>query len=87
MGDVYLKPGLSALANYPELKDGSYSDIPTGATVQGAAGGQIGSTASSSLRLDPNGSLGVDAGTVEDLRRATRLQEWLEKNARGFSVY
>lgn len=87
MGDVYLKPGLSALANYPKLKDGSYSDIPAGATVQGAAGGQIGSTASSSLRLDPNGSLGVDAGTVEDLRRATRLQEWLEKNARGGSRY
>lgn len=44
--------------------------------------------------LDPNGSLtaatsslSVDAITVNDLRRATKLQEWLEKNARGGSRY
>nr|QJB20381.1 MAG: major capsid protein [Microvirus sp.] len=87
MGDVYLKAGLSALSNYPELKDGNYTAIPSGATVQGAAGGQIGSTASSSLRFDPKGSLGVNAGTVNDLRRATRIQQWLEKNATGGSRY
>lgn len=32
---------------------------------------------------DPNGSLEVGSTTITDLRRAFRLQEWLEKNARG----
>lgn len=37
--------------------------------------------------LDPNGNLEVDATTINDLRRAFRLQEWLEKQARGGSRY
>lgn len=42
--------------------------------------------------LDPNGSLETDltsatASTINDLRQAFRLQEWLEKNARGGSRY
>jgi len=41
--------------------------------------------------LDPNGSLVVDvqsdAVTINTLRRAFRLQEWLEKNARGGTRY
>lgn len=42
--------------------------------------------------LDPNGTLETDltqasATTINDLRRATRLQEWLERNARGGSRY
>lgn len=37
--------------------------------------------------LNPNGSLEVQATTINDLRRAYRLQEWLEKNARGGSRY
>lgn len=36
---------------------------------------------------DPNGSLEVGATTINDLRRAFRLQEWLEKAARGGSRY
>ena len=37
--------------------------------------------------IDPNGTLQVQATTIEDLRRAFRLQEWLEKNARGGTRY
>lgn len=36
---------------------------------------------------DPNGSLVVGATTINDLRTAMRLQEWLEKNARGGTRY
>jgi len=37
--------------------------------------------------LNPNGSLVVGATTINDLRRAYRLQEWLERNARGGTRY
>lgn len=36
---------------------------------------------------DPAGSLLVGATTINDLRQAIRLQEWLEKNARGGTRY
>lgn len=39
------------------------------------------------LAYDPNGTLSVEATTINDLRRAFRLQEWLEKNARGGTRY
>ena len=39
------------------------------------------------LAYDPAGSLEVGSTTINDLRRAFRLQEWLEKAARGGSRY
>jgi len=36
---------------------------------------------------DPQGTLTVGATTINDLRLAYRLQEWLEKNARGGTRY
>lgn len=36
---------------------------------------------------DPNGTLQVQPTSINDLRRAFRLQEWLEKAARGGSRY
>jgi len=39
------------------------------------------------VAYDPNGSLEVGATTINELRRAFRLQEWLEKNARGGTRY
>lgn len=38
-------------------------------------------------RYDPNGTLEVAPTNINDLRRAFRLQEWLEKAARGGSRY
>jgi hypothetical protein len=37
--------------------------------------------------LDPNGNYIVGSTTINELRRAFRLQEWLEKNARGGTRY
>lgn len=37
--------------------------------------------------LDPNGTMEVDSTTITDLRRAFKLQEWLEKAARSGSRY
>jgi hypothetical protein len=39
------------------------------------------------LAFDPNGSLQVEPTSINDLRRAFKLQEWLEKAARGGSRY
>lgn len=39
------------------------------------------------VAYDPDGSLEVQPTTINDLRRAMRLQEWLEKNARGGTRY
>lgn len=36
---------------------------------------------------DPNGTLEVGSTTINELRRAYALQEWLEKNARGGTRY
>ena len=44
-------------------------------------------TASVAAWLDPNGTLKTSPTTINDLRRAFRLQEWLEKAARGGSRY
>jgi len=37
--------------------------------------------------IDPNGTLTTEPTTINDLRRAFKLQEWLEKNARGGTRY
>lgn len=39
------------------------------------------------IYYDPQGTLETQATTINDLRRAFRLQEWLEKNARGGTRY
>lgn len=39
------------------------------------------------VAYNPRGSLEVGATTINDLRRAYRLQEWLERNARGGARY
>lgn len=50
---------------------------------------QIGTGVQPGLAYDPNGTLVVSNGvtTINDLRRAMRLQEWLEKNARAGTRY
>ena len=39
------------------------------------------------VAYDPDGTLQVEPTTINELRRAFRLQEWLEKNARGGTRY
>lgn len=48
---------------------------------------EIAADAARANAYDPQGTLEVTATTINDLRRAYRLQEWMEKNARGGTRY
>ena len=86
LGDVQLKADWGGV-NYPRFRD------PAG----DAEGGMIGQSpngptyvdpySTTPAAYDPDGSLTVGSTTINDLRRAFRLQEWLEKNARGGTRY
>lgn len=85
LGDVVLKeaptttaPGFVELGAHTPLADGAVSTSGSSGTI--TAGGQQGA-------YDPRGSLEVDNATITDLRRAFKLQEWLEKAARAGSRY
>lgn len=97
-GDVVDIP-LGAVALNPDwLADGSSPVFQDGAGVPNLASGAIlgDNTGVGSIETalnttphayNPDGSLVVDSTTINDLRRAFRLQEWLEKNARGGTRY
>jgi len=64
----------------------------TAVTYDGTNSTTIGSTPGLNTVGTPEmiaktGDLGIEATTINDLRRAFRLQEWLEKNARGGTRY
>ncbi len=64
----------------------------TAVTYDGTNSTTIGSTAGLNTVGTPEmiaktGDLGIEATTINDLRRAYKLQEWLEKNARGGTRY
>lgn len=64
------------------------ANTPTGAVNQ--SGGQIdvgGTPGTNKVAYDPDGTLEVAPTTINDFRTALRLQEWLEKMARGGSRY
>ena len=91
---VTLPLGNTADINYvnnsPTLVSDVYGNQVANASVSHRDGGLIANSVP--LSLDVSDSLAVDlssatAITVEDLRRATRLQEWLEINARGGTRY
>lgn len=63
---------------------------PIGATpfqVNAGTGGQTNIAAAGPYYFDPNGSLTSSSITINALRASVRLQEWLEKNARGGGRY
>ncbi len=78
-----------------ELNDGTTTGLFKDATVRTSAlSGAVTSFPPGELQVsgndavyDPNGSLEVQPTTINELRRAFRLQEWLEKNARGGTRY
>ncbi len=55
--------------------------------VPGEIVAQNGPSVSDKLAYDPQGTLQVTPTTINELRRAFKLQEWLEKNARGGTRY
>lgn len=85
LGDVTLKDDWSIAGGIPIYRDSV--GAPSGASnvSQTAIPNiQVGSAAAA---YDPEGTLEVASTTISDLRRAFRLQEWLEKAARGGSRY
>lgn len=89
LGDVELKQ--------PWVPEGIPDFVnPTGLHTTGniisntaTPGGNVSNSADAAqtYAYDPKGTLTVGSTTINDLRRAFRLQEWLEKNARGGTRY
>lgn len=85
LGDVTLDPTATA----PGLikKAAGHAQATPGNLSNEATAGEMEDPSGDGVVYDPNGSLEVGATTINDLRRAFRLQEWLEKAARGGSRY
>lgn len=71
---------------------GALVGASTGINIAASSIPFMASAPNSNLFLDPNGTMVADlstatASTIVDLRNAFRLQEWLEKNARGGARY
>lgn len=87
LGTVELNPDWASEGSTPQFR------TPTGTSEDGDLQNS-GSTAriqvtpnTNQNAYDPDGSLTVEPTTINDLRRAFRLQEWLEKNARAGTRY
>lgn len=86
LGDVQLKDGTNNAVFMVQAANPTIVAAPgvpsvapfTGVFQDSAVGG---------MQMDPNGTLSVEATTITDLRRAFRLQEWLEMQARGGTRY
>lgn len=94
LGDVVLKPGWSAAKQQPYFVDGSNVPITATAIGQGSGGtpaqpqiAVASGGAGQPLAFEPDGSLEVSSTTITDLRRAFKLQEWLEKSMRSGQRY
>lgn len=83
LGDVMLKDG-SDWPGAPVMRDVN-GNVATGDIVGDTGSINVGATESGAY--DPAGTLDVGATTITDLRNAFKLQEWLEKNARGGTRY
>jgi hypothetical protein len=83
LGTVELDTDVSSPSALWTSYDGT--PITNGPVESGMAGNNI--VDGNQAFYDPNGSLEVQPTTINDLRRAFRLQEWLEKNARGGTRY
>lgn len=91
LGDVTLKTVWDTGTNNPRFVTaalGTGSGDITQVVDGGAPSGfSIANAASFPEAYDPSGTLEVGPTTINDLRTAMRLQEWLEKNARGGTRY
>lgn len=85
LGEVELDPNWFASSNIPKFVS-TAGAFPPGA-IENTAGPDRITAGGTTSAFDPNGSLTVGATTINDFRRAIKLQEWLEKNARGGTRY
>lgn len=93
LGDVTLKQGWNNgdTPPYPHFEENTGSTNIAGVeNVLHGAGNDVAIGAGLSdvpNAYDPEGSLEVQSTTINDLRRAYKLQEWLERNARAGTRY
>lgn len=85
LGEITLDTDLTG--HTPHFRE-SGGALPTGAVLagQGASLDEI-RVIGQEVAYDPDGTLVVDATTITDLRRAFKLQEWLELSMRGGKRY
>lgn len=88
LGDVQLKDNwLDPDGGWPTFKNSS-GDQTNGSLLNSTtAEAIITDSDSRNLAYDPHGSLTVTPTTIEELRIAFRVQEWLERAARGGTRY
>lgn len=87
LGEVTLNPDWIADGQTPNFNAGPSLSI-NGDVIQSGGEAAINTGLTTNpVAYDPDGSLEVTPTTINDLRRAMRLQEWLEKNARGGTRY
>lgn len=93
LGDVILKPDWADNPDVAPVFREADGSVESGDFEQFANGGgtegiiTVGTGIGDKTAYDPNGSLTVGATTINDLRTAFRLQEFLEKTARVGSRY
>lgn len=86
LGEVSLIPFTSSGGKF--VLNSNTSTGNTGAVSQGGVPPNVGiEIGAAPHTYDPNGTLGVESTTINDLRRAFRLQEWYERQARGGTRY
>jgi len=83
LGDIIFD---STVPNAGRFRDIGGTASSGSVSANGLAQGQV-EVGGSPAAYDPRGTLSVQPTTINDLRRAFRLQEWLEKNARGGTRY
>ncbi len=89
---VYLDPAKKLPSVFNVLNGSQTTDLLDVQLNQENATGILEATGNKQLQYDPAGQLGVDmsgvtAATINELRQAVKLQEWLELAARGGSRY
>lgn len=86
LGDVTLKTDWETQGLIPHFEENGGTPVDPG-NVEADNAFITTSASADQIAYDPNGSMEVEPTTINDLRRAFRLQEWLERNARGGTRY
>lgn len=89
LGDVTLNPDWNATTMSPRFQreDGTLDDGTVTSEVAGLTAGIDVNASGVKHAYNPDGSLVVEATTITDLRRAIKLQEFLERLKRGGARY
>lgn len=85
LGDVTLKSTLNIATKTRFADDHALTGLRNDVIFN--ANSDVAANAGEAVVLDPNGAWEVAATTITDLRRAERLQMWLERAMRGGSRY